>query len=173
MSQPFVNKIQISFTTTNLLIYNLKNLFEKLSKHTKNPLPHWGRVMHIHVYLSTLTIIGSEYGLSPGQCWNIVNTLRPRQNGRRFPDDIFKCIFMNENVWILIKISVKFVPKGPINDIPSLVQIMAWRRSGDKPLSEPMMVSLLTHICVTRRQQTRCLPLTTHVGVATILIVTS
>ena len=35
---------------------------------------------------------------------------------------------------------------------PALVQIMAWRRSGDKPLSEPMMVSLLTHICVTRPQ---------------------
>ena len=78
--------------------------------------------------------------------------MRPRQNGRRFPDDIFKCIFMNENVWILIKISLKFVPKGPINDIPSLVQIMAWRRSGGKPLSEPIMVSLLTHICVTRPQ---------------------
>ena len=48
--------------------------------------------------------------------------------------------------------SLKFVPKGPINNYPSLVQIMAWRRSGDKPLSEPMMVSLLTHICVTRPQ---------------------
>ena len=45
-----------------------------------------------------------------------------------------------------------FVPKGSINNIPSLVQIMAWRRPGDKPLSEPMMVSLLTHICVTRPQ---------------------
>ena len=49
-------------------------------------------------------------------------------------------------------ISLKFVPKGPINNNPALVQIMAWRRSGDKPLSEPMMVSLLTHICVTRPQ---------------------
>ena len=29
---------------------------------------------------------------------------------------------------------------------------MACRRPGDKPLSEPMMVSLLTHICVTRPQ---------------------
>ena len=38
---------------------------------------------------------------------------------------------------------------GPINNIPALVQIMAWRRPGDKPLSEPMMVRLLTHICVT------------------------
>ena len=81
-----------------------------------------------------------------------INTLRPRQNGRHFPDDIFKCIFLNENVWILLQISLKFVPKGPINNIPALVQIMAWRRPGDKPLSEPRMESLLTHICVTRPQ---------------------
>ena len=33
-------------------------------------------------------------------------------------------------------ISLKFVPKGPINNIPALVQIMALRRSGDMPLSE-------------------------------------
>ena len=83
---------------------------------------------------------------------NSLNTLRPRQSSRHFPDDIFKCIFLNENAWISIKISLKFVPNGPINKIPALVQIMAWRRSGDKPLSEPMMVSLLTHICVTRPQ---------------------
>ena len=76
----------------------------------------------------------------------LFNTLRPRQNGRHFADDIFKCIFLNENVWIPIKISMKFVPKGPINNIPALVQIMAWRRPGDKPLSEPMMISLQTHI---------------------------
>ena len=82
----------------------------------------------------------------------ILNSLRPRQDGRHFPDDIFKCIFLNENVWISIKISLKFVSKGSINNIPALVQIMAWRRPGDKPLSEPMMVSLLTHICVTRPQ---------------------
>ena len=81
-----------------------------------------------------------------------LNTLRPRQNGRHFPDDIFKCIFLNENVWISIKISLNFVPRGPINNIPALVQIMAWRRPGDKPLSEPMMVCLLTHIWLTRPQ---------------------
>ena len=40
----------------------------------------------------------------------VFNTLRPRQNGRHFPDDIFKCIFVNENVWIAIEISLKFVP---------------------------------------------------------------
>ena len=82
-----------------------------------------------------------------GPCF--INTLRPRQNGRRFPDYIFKCIFLNENVWIEIKISLKFVPKVRINDIPALVQIMAWHQPGDKPLSEPMMVSLLMHLYVT------------------------
>ena len=83
--------------------------------------------------------------------WTI-NTLRPRQNGRHFADDIFKCIFLNENIWISIKISLKFVPKGPINNIPALVQIMAWRHPGNKPWSEAMMVNLPTHICVTRPQ---------------------
>ena len=83
------------------------------------------------------------------------NSLRPRLNRRPFADDIFKCIFLIENEWILPRISLKFVPKVPINNIPALVQIMAWRRSGDKPLSEPMMVSLLTHICVTRPQWVR------------------
>ena len=86
------------------------------------------------------------------QWYSIVNTLRPRQNGRHFADDIFKRIFVNENILILIKISLKFVPKGAINSIPALVQIMAWCRPGDKPLSEPMTVNLPTLICVTRPQ---------------------
>ena len=81
-----------------------------------------------------------------------LNTLRPRRNGCHFPDAIFKWIFLNENVWISINISLKFVPGGPINNIPTLVQVMAWRRPGDKPLYEPMMVRLPTHICVTGLQ---------------------
>ena len=85
-------------------------------------------------------------------CHITINTLRPRRNGQLFADDIFKRIFMNENTWISIEISLKFVPKGPINDIPAVVQIMAWRRPGDKPLSEPMMDSSPTNICVTRPQ---------------------
>ena len=68
------------------------------------------------------------------------NTLRQRQNGRHFPDVIFKWIILTDNVWISITISLKFVPKGSINNIPVLVQVMAWCRPGDKPLSEPMMV---------------------------------
>ena len=60
----------------------------------------------------------------------LANTLRPRQDGGHLPDNISKCIFLNENVWISIKISLKFLPKGPVNNIPALVQIMAWHRPG-------------------------------------------
>ena len=80
------------------------------------------------------------------------NSLRPRPNRHPFADDIFKRIFEHENEWISPRISLKFVPKVRINHIPALVQIMAWCRPGDKPLSEPMMVSLTTHICFTRPQ---------------------
>ena len=79
-------------------------------------------------------------------------TLRPKQNGCHFADDIFKCIFFSEIVWIPIKIPLKFVPKCPISNIQALVQIMAWSSPVDKPLSEAMMIKLMTHICVTRPQ---------------------
>ena len=64
----------------------------------------------------------------------------------------FQMHFLEWKCVNLIKFSLNFVPKGQVNNIPILVQIMAWHRSGDKPLSELMMVSLLTHICVTRPQ---------------------
>ena len=93
------------------------------------------------------------YQQQPWVIWtSIFKRSRPRQNGRDFADDIFKCIFLNENVWISLKISRKFVPTFRINNILALVQIMAWRRPGDKLLSEPMMFSLLMYICVTRTQ---------------------
>ena len=65
-------------------------------------------------------------------------------------DGTLKRIFLIGNVRIVIIISLKFVPKGPINNIPALVQIMARRWPDDKPLSETMMVRLLTYICATR-----------------------
>ena len=67
------------------------------------------------------------------------NTLRLRLNGRYDPDDMLKCIFLNGTISISIKSSLKYVPKGTINNIPVLVQIMTFRRSGYKPLSELMM----------------------------------
>ena len=55
---------------------------------------------------------------------------------RQMADNIFKCIFFNEDMWISISISLKFVPKGQID--------ILW--------SDPVMVSLLTHTCVIRPQ---------------------
>ena len=69
-----------------------------------------------------------------------------------FQTTFSNCIFLNENVWISIKISLKFVPNGPINIIPALFQIMACCWPGDKPLSEQLMVILSTYICVTQPQ---------------------
>ena len=87
----------------------------------------------------------------PSRCYSF-NSLRLRLNRRPFAVDTFKCIFLNENDRISIKISLKFGTGGPVDHIPTLVQIMAWCRPGDKPLSEPMMVRLPTHICVTQPQ---------------------
>ena len=84
--------------------------------------------------------------------WWSLNTLRPRQNVWHFTVDIFQFTFLNEDIWILINISLKFVSKGQINNIPALVQIMVWCWPRDKPLSEPMVVSFLMHICITQPQ---------------------
>ena len=81
-----------------------------------------------------------------------LKTLRLRQNGHHFPDGTFIRIFLNEDVRILLKISLKFVPKGPIDNDPALVQIMAWCQLGDKQLSESMIIILLMHICIPRPQ---------------------
>ena len=108
-----------------------------LAPNSRLPLNHWWASLLAYSF-----IIRSQW----------VNSLRPWPNRRHFADDTFKCIFENENEWISPRISLKFVPKVRINNIPALVPIMAWRRPGDKPLSEPMMVSLLTHVCVTRPQ---------------------
>ena len=106
-----------------LLIFHLGNIGFHIAPHSCPPIISWG-----------------------------VNTLRPSRNKQHFADNIFRRIFFNKNVCISIEISLRFVPKGQINNIPALVQIMACCPSGDKTLSEPIMVSLLTHICVTRPQ---------------------
>ena len=58
-------------------------------------------------------------------------------------DDIFNCIFLSENDRIPIRISLKYVPRSPIDNKAALVQVMAWRRTGDKPLPEPMMTQFI------------------------------
>ena len=71
-----------------------------------------------------------------------INSSPPWQNGLRFADDILRCIFVNEKFRILMKLLLKFVPMGPFDSNPALVQIMAWHRIGDTPLSEPMLTRI-------------------------------
>ena len=69
-----------------------------------------------------------------------INSFLHRQNGRHFPQDIFKCIFVNGMFCILIWISLKFVPQGPIDNKWALVQVMAWHHIGAKALPELMLI---------------------------------
>ena len=91
-------------------------------------------VAMVIIYFQTPTLLLISWATSVP-----LNTLRPRRNGCHLTDNIFKYIFFNENVWVPMKISLKFVPKGPINDKSTLIQIMVWHQTGDKPLFEPMM----------------------------------
>ena len=77
---------------------------------------------------------------------NHFNTLRPRQNGLLFTD-IFKCIFLNKKVQIFMPISLKLVPKSPINNKSALVQMMATSHDLNQ-----WWLRLPTHMCVTRPQ---------------------
>ena len=79
---------------------------------------------------SGMGIIGSNIFL---------NSSPPVQNGGFLADDNFKCIFLNGNHEIPIRISLKFVPRSAINNKPAMVQVMAWRRTGEKPLPGPML----------------------------------
>ena len=109
-------------------------LFLEITRYLARSRPHFGWWCLISANQSIVPVDGQAKLTHWGR----------EKNGRHFPDDIYKYIFWKENV--------KFVPKGPINYIPTLVQIMFWRRPDDNPLSGPMMVRLLTHICVIRPQ---------------------
>ena len=88
------------------------------------------KFMWIWIFMTVFICVPNIISQHICRCFDPFNTLRPRQKGRHFADDIFKCIFLNENAWISLKISLQFVPKVRINNIPALVQIMAWRRPG-------------------------------------------
>ena len=139
---------------------------------------HWLLASNFQLHQVCAVAVGSKWKCHSlrQQAIGVVNTLRSRQNGCHFADDNFGCIFLNENVWIAIKTWLNFVPKGPINNIPALVQIMAWCRPGDKPLSEPMVVRLPTHICITRNQWVNCWThwgRVTHIYISKLTIIVS
>ena len=91
-----------------------------------------------------LLLIGSVDNRTPfyiHHIWYLDNGVAsspPGQNDRHFADDFFKCNFVNEMFCILIPISLNFVPKVPIDNKSTLVEVMAWRRTGAKPLPQPM-----------------------------------
>ena len=71
--------------------------------------------------------------------------MRQRQNGRHFADNIFNCIFLNENVWFSTQISLNLVPEGPICNKSALVQVMAslaWNQAAHKSLSKPLLTQI-------------------------------
>ena len=68
-----------------------------------------------------------------------LTNLRPRQNDHHLADGFFKFIFFTENCYVSIQLSLRYVPTCPTDINSALVYIMAWRRTGDKPLSEPMV----------------------------------
>ena len=80
----------------------------------------------------------SRCWLSPLMCLD-VNSSLPKQNGRHFTEDNYKCIFVNEKFCISIQISLKFVPLCPIGNKAALVHVMALHQTGDKPLPEVML----------------------------------
>ena len=109
----------------NYLLWNMWNIGGIIT----HPYPNLsdGLVKPPLLFAYFLTMTGGIYSFPPGQ------------NGRHFANDIFKYISMNEMFRIAIRISLMFVPDGPIDNTAALVKAMAWRRTGDKPLPEPML----------------------------------
>ena len=108
---------------------------EYRTKNPKDPISCSGERLQQPNLMKLTTCIGWQSSFLPRCC----NSSPPGQNGWHFAHDIFRCIYLNEKFCILIRISLKFVPKGSIDNNPGLVKIMAWRLIGNKPLSEPML----------------------------------
>ena len=76
------------------------------------------------------------------------NTLRSWQNRHHFADDMCKWIFLNENLLISLKISLKFAPKVRINNIPAWVQVMAWHTGTDQATGHYLNQWWLVYWCI-------------------------
>ena len=77
-------------------------------------------------------------------------------------DDIFKCIFLNENDKIPTPVSLNFVPDETYDNNPTLVQVMAWRRAGDKPSPDPMFIQFTGAYLRHCGRWVKCLPTSFH-----------
>ena len=83
----------------------------------------WNEVPHFSYEYNTWPHSTSVYNHVSKQALKIalINTLRSRRKRGHFADNIFKCIFLNENALTSIQISQKFIPMGPVNNMPALV----------------------------------------------------
>ena len=89
----------------------------------------WYMALTFYIYIYTYTYVHTHFTkFQLMVILTLINSSPPWQNGRHFADDIIVCTLMNENFSILIRISMRFVPKGLINNYSALVQIMAWCR---------------------------------------------
>ena len=147
VSKPFT--IQHSHLQTKLILNHLCGVSGRVVRSVQ--LCQFMNCSYLNVFYATKLWYHIGCKISLCVVFNTFSILRP-QNWRHFADDIFKCIFLNEKVWISLKFSLTFVAKVRIGNSSALVQIMAWHRPCDKPLSEPMMVSLPSHICLSRHQ---------------------
>ena len=109
---------------TQVFAYSFKCLF--LQNHSLKAIP---RINHLvgdtKCHITAFKPINHLWSVRNYNCLNIS---RPGQNGRYFVDGFFWCIFLNKNIRILIRFSLKFIPKGPIDDKPVMDQIMVWHR---------------------------------------------
>ena len=117
----------------NSNIFIQENVFENVWKMCPPPF-FLSRLQSVKVSQGMRYICKSIY-IPNGK----INILRTRQDGRHFAFGILKYIFLNEDFWISNKSSSKYVPWGPTGNMSTLVQIMVWCRTGDKPLSDPIM----------------------------------
>ena len=86
-------------------------------------------------------------------CYN-ASPFWPGQNGRYLADIILKCIFLSENIWMSVKISLMIVCECPTDNEATLVWVLAWCRICDKPLYQQILNWFTeVHMCVTRSQQ--------------------
>ena len=153
---PIVDTILINFNfcfVVLLLCFNKCDSWSEKTPLSVNKILHW---IGFFLFLNLLTGLKRSFRSEKQiNCPSVVNAERnddlikpPAITSNSSPldkmaaifsDDIFKCIFLNEKFCISIRISLKFVLSSLINNTSALVQVMAWRRTGGKPLPEPML----------------------------------
>ena len=104
----------------------------------------WHEFVSVRCEVNTWTNDESiQWHIDASSVLNLLTHLPLDKMAAILADDNFKCIFFNENYRIMIQISLKYVPRSPIDNKSALVQVMVWRRSGDKPLPEPMLTQFI------------------------------